>query len=95
MSYFESNPNTIHDTFKGNSDTIHDTQRIKLTNKQKDIINFCTIPRSSREILERLGISYQNKNIQKHITTLIDAGYLERTIPDRPSDKNQKYRKKQ
>ena len=87
---FESNPNTIHDTFKGNSDTIHDTQRIKLTNKQKDIINFCTIPRSSREILERLGISYQNKNIQKHITTLIDAGYLERTIPDRPSDKNQK-----
>ena len=99
---FKENPDTIHDTLKGipdtfekNPDTIHDTQRIKLTNKQKDIINFCTIPRSSREILERVGVSYHSKNIQTYITSLVNANYLEMTIPDKPFDKNQKYRKKQ
>ena len=99
---FKENPDTIHDTLKGipdtfekNPDTIHDTQRIKLTNKQKDIINFCTIPRSSREILERVGVSYHSKNIQTYITSLVNANYLEMTIPDKPFNKNQKYRKKQ
>ena len=99
---FKENPDTIHDTLKGipdtfekNPDTIHDTQRIKLTNKQKDIISFCTIPRSSREILERVGVSYHSKNIQTYITSLVNANYLEMTIPDKPFDKNQKYRKKQ
>lgn len=98
----ERDSDTIHDTSKGipntfeeNSDTIHDTQRIKLTNKQKDIINFCTIPRSSREILERVGVSYHSKNIQTYITSLVNANYLEMTIPDKPFNKNQKYRKKQ
>ena len=70
------------------------TNRPKLTSKQKDIINFCSIPRSSREILERVGVKYHNTNIKKYVTNLVDAGYLVRTIPDNPFDMNQKYRKK-
>ena len=31
--------------------TDHDTKRVPLTNKQKDIVNFCSVPRTSREIL--------------------------------------------
>ena len=71
-----------------------DTRRMKLTPKQKDVVNYCNVPRSSREILERAGVSYHSKNIQTYITDLVEAGYLERTIPERPSDMNQKYRKK-
>lgn len=74
-------------------DTTPDTTRPKLTNKQKDIVNFCSIPRSSREILERAGVKYHNTNIKKYVTYLVNAGYLERTIPERPFDMNQKYRK--
>ena len=70
------------------------TNRPKLTNKQKDIVNFCSIPRSSREILERVGVKYHNTNIKKYVTNLVEAGYLERTIPENPFDMNQKYRKK-
>ena len=56
--------------------------------------NFCTIPRSSREILERIGVSNHSKNKDKYIKSLIDSGYLEMTNPANPNASNQKYRKK-
>lgn len=94
---YEECPNTVLDTKGECPDTKAEspnTNRPKLTNKQKDIINFCSIPRSSREILERVGVKYHNANIKKYVTNLVDAGYLVRTIPDNPFDMNQKYRKK-
>ena len=45
-----------HDTIHSYHDTNHDTKRVPLTNKQKDIVNFCSVPRTSREILERAGV---------------------------------------
>ena len=45
------NLNTDSDTFSSDSDT---KNQIKLNKKQKDVINFCNIPRSSKEILERV-----------------------------------------
>ena len=70
-------------------------RRAKLTAKQKDIVNFCNIPRSANEIMERLGITNQSKNRAKYIATLVDMGYLEMTNPNNPNASNQKYRKKQ
>ena len=100
----ETTPDTFDvtpDTRPGKNEATHDTfgvtpdtRRMKLTPKQKDVVNYCNVPRSSREILERAGVSYHSKNIQTYITDLVEAGYLERTIPERPSDMNQKYRKK-
>jgi len=40
-------------------------------------------------------VKYHNSNIKRYVTELVDAGYLERTIPDNPFDMNQKYKKKQ
>ena len=65
----------------------------KLTKKQEDICNFCSVPRTSQEIMDRLGISNQSKNRQKHIGELLEMGVIEMTIPNNPKDKNQKYRK--
>lgn len=69
-------------------------QHFKLNNRQKDVVNYCTIPRSSREILERIGVTNHTKNREKYINVLVDAGYLEMTNPDNPNASNQKYRKK-
>ena len=91
-------PNTFSehlDTTPNTSDECPNTHQMKLTNKQKDIVNFCSVPRSSREILERVGVKYHNSNIKRYVTELVEAGYLERTIPDNPFDMNQKYKKKQ
>ncbi|MDE6349055.1 MAG: putative DNA binding domain-containing protein [Bacteroides sp.] len=70
-----------------------DTKRPKISNKQRDIINFCSVPRSSKEILERMGITNHNKNRQTYIMSLVEAGYLEMTNPEHPNASNQKYRK--
>ena len=85
-----------HDTFAEDHDTFaedHDTKRVPLTKKQKDIVNFCSVPRTSREILERAGVVYHTKNIAKYITSLVAAGYLQMTNPDNPTASNQKYKK--
>jgi len=66
----------------------------KLTKKEEDIRNFCSVPRTAQEIMDRLGLSNQSKNRLKYITSLIEIGVLERTIPDKPNDPNQKYRRK-
>lgn len=94
---FEECPNISPNTFEASPDTNNECPNIirpKLSNKQKDIVNFCSVPRSSREILDRVGVKYHNTNIKKYVTDLVDAGYLERTIPENPFDMNQKYRKK-
>lgn len=70
-----------------------DTKRVSLSKKQKDIVNFCSVPRTSREILERAGVVYHTKNIAKYITSLVAAGYLQMTNPDNPTASNQKYKK--
>lgn len=62
----------------------------KLSKKQRDIRNFCSVPKSSKEILERTGVSSYFDNRKKYIYDLVEAGVLERTIPD----PNQKYRRK-
>ena len=67
----------------------------KLTKKEQDIRNFCSVPRTAQEIMDRLGITNQSKNRKKYITSLIEIAVLERTIPDNPNDPNQKYRRKQ
>ena len=64
-----------------------------LTKKQKDILNFCTVPRTSKAILERMGLSNHSANRERHIKPLVMAGLLEMTNPDNPNASNQKYRK--
>ena len=66
----------------------------QVTKKQLDILNFCSIPRTAKEIMDRIGIQNQSRSRKRHIQTLIIEGFLEMTIPENPSDPNQKYRRK-
>ena len=64
-----------------------------LSGVQKNVIQFCSIPRSAREILEHIGYAYNSTNIANQIKALVQLGFLEMTEPDKPNSKNQKYRK--
>ena len=70
-----------------------DTPKVSLSNKQRDIVNFCSIPRTTKEILDRIGVSMHSKNRERYITSLVAAGYLQMTNPDNPTASNQKYKK--
>ena len=70
-----------------------DTPKVSLSNKQRDIVNFCSVPRTTKEILDRIGVSMHSKNRERYITSLVTAGYLQMTNPDNPTASNQKYKK--
>lgn len=69
------------------------TEKTVLADSHKDIVNFCSVPRTAQEILQRLGLTNQTYNRKKYIQPLLDMGYLEMTNPENPSASNQKYRK--
>lgn len=78
---------------KSNQVQDSDTKKVSLSNKQRDIVNFCSVPRTTAEIMERLGLSNQTKNRERYITSLVAAGFLQMTNPDNPTASNQKYKK--
>ena len=67
--------------------------KVTLTKVQKDIVNYCTVPKSAKEIMDRIGIINHSANRKRHIQPLLEMGALEMTNPDNPKDRNQKYRK--
>ncbi|MCD8296551.1 MAG: putative DNA binding domain-containing protein [Prevotella sp.] len=77
--------NKVRSTRQGKKET-------NLTKRQRDIVNFCSVPRSAGEIMARIGLTNQSKNKAKYILPLVEAGYLEMTNPDNPKVRNQKYR---
>ena len=44
---------------------------------QKNIIRFCSLPRSAREILDHIGYSYHPTHITKFIKPLLAMGYID------------------
>ena len=78
---------------KSNQVEDSDTPKVSLSNKQRDIVNFCSVPRTTKEILDRIGVSMHSKNRERYITSLVAAGYLQMTNPDNPTASNQKYKK--
>jgi predicted HTH transcriptional regulator len=64
-----------------------------LTSVQKDIIQYCNIPRTAKEIMDHIGYYNNSKNMTAYVRPLLEMGYLEMTEPEKPKSKNQKYRK--
>ena len=65
----------------------------QLPNVLKDIIHFCAIPRTPKEIMDHIGYYNNSKNMTTYVRPLLEMGYLEMTEPEKPQSKNQKYRK--
>lgn len=91
----KSNHHDDEVTIKSNhhDDEVTIKSSVLLSQRQKKVVDFCSIPRTAQEIMDFIGISNQSKNRKKYIANLVDAGILEMTIPNFPKDKKQKYRK--
>lgn len=82
-------PNSVTNS-DTNLDTNLDTKK-HLSDKQKEVLAFCIIPKSSREILSHIGVTNHSKNRERFVNYLVNEGYLGRTIPDSPNSPQQKY----
>ena len=88
---FETDENNLHFLTTIFSHKLFAPRQITLKEKEKMILDFCQQPKSSREILDFIGVSYHSKNVGKYVTMLADGGFLYCTIPESPFHRNQKY----
>ncbi|MES9858399.1 MAG: Fic family protein [Sedimenticola sp.] len=56
------------------------------------VILFCDEPRAAREIMSALGLKHWKTFQSNYLKPLLKSGWLEATIPDKPTSPNQKYR---
>ncbi|QQR80807.1 MAG: putative DNA binding domain-containing protein [Deltaproteobacteria bacterium] len=55
------------------------------------VAHFCKVPRSAKELMAKLGLRHWKTFQSNYLLPLIKAGVLERTIPDKPNSRLQKY----
>lgn len=49
---------------------------------------------SAAELMQRLGLSHKPTFRKNYLNPAIEQGLIERTIPDKPSSRNQRYRRR-
>jgi len=55
------------------------------------VLSYCEPPQSRLAILEMLVLYNNSRNFDNYIKPLLEMGWLQQTIPDKPRSKNQKY----
>ncbi len=86
--------NVIHDTLK---DYEENDDQVKIDNpnliKLLGAIGDDTL--SAVEIMRRIGLSHRPTFRKNYLNPALELNLIERTIPDKPNSRNQRYRKKQ
>ena len=68
-----------------------DQVAVRLTSRQRAIVEACDVPRSMAELMQRAGVSHRSHFRRKHLKPLLEAGLVRMTNPDNPRAPNQKY----
>ena len=77
-------------------DTHQDTHQVApqdVDQRLVELTEFCSMPRSKREMMNYLGFTDSKNFRERYLVPLLEAGKIEMTIPDKPNSKNQKYKK--
>lgn len=83
---------SVSDTVRGSvQESVQESAEIYLNKKHQEVLSFCLIPQTSKDILSKLNILNHSKNRKSYVTDLVNEGLLARTNPDNPKDRNQKY----
>jgi len=74
------------------SDYVSDQESDEVTAKERKILAYCKVPKSSAEILSKIGLSNHTTNYKRHIEPLLEKQWLKMTNPENPKHRNQKYK---
>ena len=55
------------------------------------VISFCIEPKTREEIFTHISLFNNSKNYNKYIKPIIELGWINLTLPEKPTSKNQKY----
>ncbi len=59
--------------------------------KAKQLLQFCIEPKSRESIFDKIDLYNNTKNFRTHLKPLIDAGWIQLTLPDTPTSRDQQY----
>ena len=65
--------------------------KLAVSAKQEAVVQFCSQPRSSMEIMQHIGVSRQTRTVNLYIGALIEQGRLRALIPGTPNSPKQRY----
>lgn len=74
-----------------NPDMVTDQVLLRLSARQRAIVDACDVPRGVTELMERVGVTHRTHFRNKHLKPLLDGGVVRMTNPDSPRAPNQKY----
>lgn len=72
-------------------DMVTDQVPLRLTTRQRAIVNACDVPRSLVELMERANVSHRSHFRTRHLKPLLQVGAVRMTNPGNPRASNQKY----
>ncbi len=65
--------------------------QITLDEHKTSVLKLCQKPQSRKNILKKLGLTNHYENFRRHVMPLLEAGYLDYTMPDIPNSRKQQY----
>jgi len=68
------------------------TKTAEVTAEVMRILPNCTEPISRRDLMQVLGLSHEEHFRKSYLVPALETGFIERTIPDKPRSRLQKYR---
>lgn len=64
---------------------------IALDGHKATVLRLCQEPQARTTILKKLGLTNHYENFRRHVLPLLEAGYLDYTMPDIPNSRKQQY----
>ncbi|WFE69099.1 hypothetical protein P8S54_02030 [Thiomicrospira sp. R3] len=62
-----------------------------ILHKQPGLVDYCQTPRTRAELQAFCGLHDREHFRKSLLKPLLDAGWLQRTLPDKPNSPNQRY----
>ena len=84
---------TTQDTHQDAPKDTHQVAPQDVEQRLVELTEFCSMPRSKREMMDYLGLTDSKNFRERYLVPLLGAGKIGMTIPDKPNSKNQKYKK--
>ena len=78
-------------TLYNTADTGKNTGHGNLSEQEKELLAFLSVPRSRQEITAYLGIGTVSYAMQAYINPMIEEGLVKYTIPEKPRSRKQRF----
>jgi ATP-dependent DNA helicase RecG len=64
----------------------------EVTGEVRRLLPLCREPASRKELMEKLGLRHEDHFRKAYLLPALEAGLIERTVPDKPRSRLQRYR---